>query len=59
MQSGIQTTPVLAKEVKAETANTPVRVVTSKDGTRIGFSKVGNGPALILVDGAMCYWQSF
>jgi pimeloyl-ACP methyl ester carboxylesterase len=55
MQSGIQTTPVLAKEVKAETANTPVRVVTSKDGTRIGFSKVGNGPALILVDGAMCY----
>ncbi|MBF5042898.1 alpha/beta hydrolase [Aggregicoccus sp. 17bor-14] len=29
--------------------------VTSRDGTRIAFSRVGEGPALILVDGAMCY----
>lgn len=29
--------------------------VTSKDGTTIGYSKVGSGPALILVDGAFCY----
>lgn len=29
--------------------------VTSDDGTRIGYSVVGSGPALILVDGAMCW----
>jgi pimeloyl-ACP methyl ester carboxylesterase len=29
--------------------------VTSRDGTRIGYSVVGDGPPLILVDGAMCW----
>lgn len=29
--------------------------VISRDGTPIAFDRVGNGPALILVDGAMCY----
>jgi pimeloyl-ACP methyl ester carboxylesterase len=29
--------------------------VTSKDGTQIAYEKHGTGPALILVDGAMCY----
>ncbi len=29
--------------------------VTSKDGTIIAYSQVGQGPALILVDGALCY----
>ncbi len=29
--------------------------VRSKDGTPIAYSKVGSGPALILVDGALCY----
>lgn len=28
---------------------------TSPDGTRIAYEKVGAGPALVLVDGAMCY----
>jgi len=28
--------------------------VTSKDGTRIGYSVVGTGPAIVLVDGALC-----
>ena len=28
--------------------------VVSKDGTSIGFERTGRGPALILVDGAMC-----
>ena len=28
--------------------------VTSKDGTRIAFEQSGSGPALILVDGALC-----
>jgi pimeloyl-ACP methyl ester carboxylesterase len=29
--------------------------VISKDGVSIAYSKTGNGPALILVDGAFCY----
>jgi pimeloyl-ACP methyl ester carboxylesterase len=29
--------------------------VTSKDGTQIAFEKIGQGPAVILVDGALCY----
>jgi pimeloyl-ACP methyl ester carboxylesterase len=29
--------------------------VTSADGTVIGYERSGSGPALILVDGAMCY----
>jgi pimeloyl-ACP methyl ester carboxylesterase len=32
--------------------------VTSKDGTRIGYSVVGAGPAMILVDGALCWRAS-
>src|SRR5207247_11036502 len=29
--------------------------VTSKDGTQIAYDRQGTGPALILVDGALCY----
>ena len=29
--------------------------VTSRDGTTIGYDRTGEGPALILVDGALCY----
>ncbi len=32
--------------------------VTSKDGTRIGYSVIGSGPPLILVDGALCWRDS-
>lgn len=32
--------------------------VISKDGTRIAYNKIGAGPPLILVDGAMCYSSS-
>ncbi|HLJ82519.1 MAG TPA: alpha/beta fold hydrolase [Ktedonobacterales bacterium] len=32
-----------------------MNTVTSKDGTTIAFDHVGAGPALILVDGALCY----
>ncbi len=32
--------------------------VTSKDGTRIGYSVTGSGPALVLVDGALCWRES-
>jgi pimeloyl-ACP methyl ester carboxylesterase len=29
--------------------------VTSADGTAIAFTRAGTGPALVLIDGAMCY----
>lgn len=29
--------------------------VTSADGTRIGYDRVGDGPPVVLVDGAMCH----
>ncbi|MFE9743646.1 alpha/beta fold hydrolase [Saccharothrix saharensis] len=29
--------------------------VVSRDGTAIAFTRIGSGPALIIVDGAMCY----
>jgi len=32
-----------------------MRTVTSKDGTKLAFDKVGSGPAVILVNGAMSY----
>ena len=32
--------------------------VTSADGTRIGYSVTGSGPALVLVDGALCWRAS-
>jgi pimeloyl-ACP methyl ester carboxylesterase len=31
---------------------------TSKDGTRIAFDRAGQGPAVIFVDGALCYRAS-
>jgi pimeloyl-ACP methyl ester carboxylesterase len=32
--------------------------MTSKDGTRIAYERIGSGPPLILVDGALCYRAS-
>jgi pimeloyl-ACP methyl ester carboxylesterase len=34
---------------------TTTEFATSSDGTRIAFSREGEGPVLVLVDGAMCY----
>jgi pimeloyl-ACP methyl ester carboxylesterase len=36
-------------------AATQVQRVYSKDGTPIAFNRIGRGPAVILVDGALCY----
>jgi pimeloyl-ACP methyl ester carboxylesterase len=33
----------------------PMNRVTSKDGTQIGFTKAGNGPALVIVSGALSH----
>jgi hypothetical protein len=32
--------------------------VTSEDGTPIAFDRIGAGPAVIVVDGALCYRAS-
>src|SRR5262249_49449614 len=38
---------------------TPMPTVTSKDGTTIAFTQIGQGPAVILVDGATGFrWSS-
>jgi pimeloyl-ACP methyl ester carboxylesterase len=34
------------------------RMTTSRDGTAIAFTKMGAGPAVILVDGAFCYREN-
>ena len=39
----------------ADTHSTRANHVVSKDGTAIAFERIGNGPALILVDGALCH----
>jgi hypothetical protein len=36
------------------TTSTTTRFATSADGTRIAYEVTGSGPALVLVDGAMC-----
>jgi pimeloyl-ACP methyl ester carboxylesterase len=46
----------MSANIKAETAEN-VGFATSKDGTRIAFEKVGHGPALIIVGGALAHRQ--
>ena len=38
-----------------ETSIVTSKTTTSKDGTTIGYTKLGSGPSVVLVDGAMCY----
>jgi pimeloyl-ACP methyl ester carboxylesterase len=40
---------------KIITAPATTGTVASADGTRIAYERVGNGPALVQVDGALCY----
>jgi pimeloyl-ACP methyl ester carboxylesterase len=41
--------------VQSPATLTCVGTVLSKDGTPIAFDRIGNGPPVILVDGALCY----
>lgn len=40
---------------KTDAVGTETHTVRSADGTAIAYEKVGSGPALVLVDGALCY----
>lgn len=51
----MQTAIATANNTATSSARVPGGRVTSKDGTLIAFSKIGQGAPLILVDGAMCY----
>lgn len=35
--------------------STSMSTLTSPDGTTIAYTRAGDGPPLVLVDGAMCY----
>src|SRR5262245_30610986 len=41
--------------LRMTTARSGVDTVVSRDGTPISFERQGSGPALVLVDGALCY----
>src|SRR5579859_917469 len=53
INSGISKRENLMQQVKGTTS--VVNTVKSKDGTKIAYERRGQGPALILVDGALCY----
>src|ERR1700730_14987973 len=40
---------------KSATTVPMAKTVLSRDGTAIAFQRIGHGPAVILVDGALCY----
>lgn len=40
--------------MKAMTATTPTRFATSADGTEIAYDATGSGPAVVVVEGALC-----
>jgi pimeloyl-ACP methyl ester carboxylesterase len=42
-------------DATADDRSTTTAVVRSEDGTVIAFERIGRGPVLILVDGALCY----
>lgn len=41
--------------MNTETGPTTTSTVSSADGTSIAYERIGTGPAVVLVDGAMCY----
>jgi pimeloyl-ACP methyl ester carboxylesterase len=47
------------QQERATTTEEPMTSVTSRDGTRIAFERTGNGPALIIVSGALSHRRLF
>ena len=52
VEAGARRDPAIAKSA---TTVPFVNTVLSKDGTAIAFQRIGDGPPVILVDGALCY----
>lgn len=53
LASAVMLTAAMAQRAPAEEAPVAKNFVTSKDGTRIAFDRAGEGPAVILVGGAL------
>ena len=51
----LDATEARAPEIAQAATSTFLGKVFSKDGTAIAFDRIGNGPSMILVDGALCY----
>ena len=51
----LDATDVRAPKIAKTTTSPLAGKVFSKDGTAIAFERIGNGPPVILIDGALCY----
>src|SRR5262245_25674056 len=45
---------LMSRTPRKTTKEHPMSIANSSDGTKIAYDKVGDGPALVLVDGALC-----
>ena len=57
--AGTSAGPRLAAASSSVATEPEARLVTSRDGTRIAYRRLGTGPALVALHGALGSWQSW